>query len=142
MAIAQSMREVFGYFQSLNLLALLHDLQHDNAARQSWYSGSQLCPIAHGLASGQEVRQLCVLGQSSDLEKGCEYAARSLGANPVSIYRFVRSWDENLVGQEWLIRQLEALWHERLENAEAVQRVLSGCNGPVGSREVSSRELN
>src|SRR4029079_18642724 len=101
------------------------DLKHDSAARQSWSSGSQLCPISHGLPGGQEVRQLRVLGQSSDLDKGCEYAARKLGADPAAVYRFVRSWDENVVGRDWLLRQLQAMWQERLLDALAMQRVIS-----------------
>ena len=70
---------VFGHFQNLNLLALREDLRGGRTARQAWSSGSLLCPVAHGLPHGTEVRELRYLGQAADLPDGCEFAARHLG---------------------------------------------------------------
>lgn len=124
MAISGTIREVFGRFQNLNLLALLAALRDDSTAQQDWSSGTQLCPVAHGLASGGQVRQLNVLGQAAALEYGCACAARSLGADPAAVLRFVRSWDADTFGRGWLLRQLEELWAERLADAAVVQELL------------------
>jgi hypothetical protein len=124
MPIASSIRDVFGHFQNLNLLVLLQDLSAGHTAHQSWSSSGSLCPVAHGLPAGQQVRELNILGQSADLEQGCEYAARHLGARPGAILRFICSWDDGAVGRDWLHWQLQALWEERLIDAMAMQRVL------------------
>jgi hypothetical protein len=126
MSIASSIREVFGHFQNLNLLALLQDLRAGRTARQAWRAGSLLCPVAHGLPAGQHVRELSALGQTADLGKGCDYAARHLGAAPDAVLRFVSSWDGEVLGSGWLRRQLEELWLERRADADAVQALLRG----------------
>jgi hypothetical protein len=126
MAISPGIRAVFGHFQNLNLLALLQDLHGERTARQAWSSGTQLCPVAHGLPAGRHVREVTILGQAVDLIHGCEYAARHLGADPLAVLRFVRSWDEEVLGRDWLVRQLEELWDERLEDAVALQTLLQG----------------
>jgi hypothetical protein len=120
-------REVFGRFQNLNLLALLHDLRGNAVARQAWSARGLLCPVAHGLAAGRQVQELNVLGQAADLEDGCDFAARQLGADPAAVFRFVRSWDEEALGRDWLYGQLQELWHERLADAVAMQEVLQGA---------------
>jgi hypothetical protein len=117
---------VFGHFQNLNLLALLQDLRAGRTARQAWHSGSLLCPVAHGLPHGAEVQRLRALGQAADLSAGCDFAARHLGADPAAVLRFVRSWDEEALSSDALLRQLEELWAERLADAEAVQELLQG----------------
>lgn len=130
MAISVGIREVFGHFQNLNLLALLHDLRSRSTARQAWSTGTLLCPVAHGLPAGQQVRELSVLGQAAELADGCEYAARWLGAPPAAVLRFVRSWDDGVLDRERLLGQLEELWQERLADAEVMQELLQGV--PVG----------
>lgn len=124
MPIASSIREVFGHFQNLNLLALLHDLRDRRTARQAWSSGTLLCPVAHGLPAGQQVQRLTVLGQIAQLGQGCDFAARLIGADPAAVLRFVRSWDDEAFSREWLLWQLHELWQERLADAEAVQELL------------------
>jgi hypothetical protein len=124
MPISAIIRDVFGHFQNLNLLALLHDLQQDRIARQAWTHGGLLCPIAHGLPAGQQVQRLSVLGQIAELGQGCDLAARLLGADPAAVLRFVRSWDAEAFRRSWLWRQLDELWQERLADAEAVQEML------------------
>lgn len=126
MSVSASIREVFGYFQNLNLLALLHDLRSDQTARQAWSTGTRLCPIAHGLPAGQQVRELNILGQAADLGVDCDYAARHLGAPPAAVFRFVRSWDEQTLSRVGLCQQLQELWEERLADAEAMQELLQG----------------
>lgn len=125
MAVSATVREVFGHFQNLNLLALLLDLKKGHTARQAWRSGFQLCPVAHGLATGRQVRVLHSLGQMEQLAASCREAAQQLGTNPRAIYRFIRDWDDATFGQTWLFQQLSELWAERLEDAEAFQRVLA-----------------
>jgi hypothetical protein len=75
MSIAARIHEVFGHFQNLNLLVLMQDLRAGQIARQSWSTGSSLCPIAHGLPAGRDVRRLVVMGQEADLRRGCAFAA-------------------------------------------------------------------
>jgi hypothetical protein len=133
MSVASSIREVFGHFQNLNLLALLHDLRDGRTARHAWLSGSLLCPLAHGLPAGEQVRELNALGQTADLGKGCDYAARHLGAAPAAVQHFVRSWDGEALGSAWLRRQLEELWHERQADADAVQELLQGTPMEINS---------
>jgi hypothetical protein len=45
------------------------------------------------------------------------------------VLHFVRSWDEQALGREWLLGQLRQLWQERLADAEAVQQILRGEDG-------------
>jgi hypothetical protein len=124
MSVAPAVQAVFGHFQNLNLLALLHDLRDGRTAHQAWLSGSLLCPVAHGLPAGSQVRELSALGQAADLSEGCHFAARLLGAPPDAVLRFVRFWDEGVVSRSWLLRQLEEVWEERLADAEALQGLL------------------
>ena len=137
MAIEPMIRDVFGHFQNLNLLALIYDLDQDRTARQAWASGSRLCPVAHGLPAEQQVQQLSVLGQIAGLGQGCDVAARHLGANPRSVERFVRSWDTGTLSRFWLLQQLYELWLERLEDAEAVQEMLLSGHVSSGFAETS-----
>lgn len=122
--IAPSIREVFGRFQNLNLLVLLEDLRWRSAARQAWLDGDSLCPVAHGLSAAAQVQTLKALGETDSLENGCRYAARCLGADYDAVLRFVRGWDEHRFSEIWLIRQLQALWRERLDDAIAVQMII------------------
>lgn len=135
MTVSATVREVFSHFENLNLLGLLHDLREGRTARQAWLAGSLLCPIAHGLPAGQQVREVSVLGQSAHLSNGCDYAARYLGADPDAVLRFVRCWDEELIGREVLLRQIEELWQERLEDALFMQQMLQDEAAPAGSAE-------
>jgi hypothetical protein len=123
MAVAPSIRLVFGHFQNLNLLVLMQDLRDGRTARHFWLAGSDLCPVAHGLRDGEQVMEL-VVAQLAELDEGCTKAAGRIGADPDAVLRFVRRWDEEALGPDWLLRQLEELWLERLEDAVAVQAML------------------
>lgn len=125
MAIAPNIREIFGRFQNLNLLALLEDLRDGRIARNAWLFGDRLCPVAHGLPAGRQVKNLKM---QDDLKDDCWYASRQLGADADVIMEFVRAWDEQTLRPEMLCRQLEELWHERLADAIAVQDVLEGLS--------------
>jgi hypothetical protein len=138
MPASPKIHAVFGHFQNLNLLALREDLLAGRTARQAWHAGLQLCPVAHGLPYGSHVQQLRVLGQEADLQVGCEFAARQLGADPGDVLRFVRWWDEETGSTVALLRYLDAMWHERLEDAEAVQAVLRGGPSPARGRVAES----
>jgi hypothetical protein len=129
MPVSPGVQAVFGHFQNLNLLALLQDLRGGRTARQAWLSGALLCPVAHGLPAGPQVRELSSLGQAADLSVGCYFAARLLGADPGAVPRFVRFWDEGAVSPGWLLRQLEEVWAERLADAQALQGLLQGGPG-------------
>ena len=116
---------VFGHFQNLNLLVLLDDLRTGRIARGTWSDGRLLCPVAHGMPGGQLVGDLQYLGHAEALGRACDYAARQLSADPIFVTRFVELWDSDIFSLPWLIRQLEALWDERLADADAVQEVLA-----------------
>jgi hypothetical protein len=124
MAVSTHVRAIFSYFENLNLLILIEDLRASRIVRHGWSTGKLLCPIAHGLPNGDQVHELNRLGQTADVSLSCNYAAHFLGANPSAVLRFVCSWDDATLSREWLQRQLEELWIERLENALAVQEVL------------------
>ena len=124
MNVEPMIRSVFGPFQNLNLLVLLEDLRHGRTAQGDWSYGDQLCPVAHGLASGRLVCDLETLDQAVSLGRACDLAARYLGADPSSVYRFVRYWDTQAFSPVWLLHQLEELWNERRADAEAVQKML------------------
>ncbi len=140
MSVSPAIQAVFGHFQNLNLLALLHDLRDGRTTQQTWFSGSLLYPVAHGLPAGSQVRELSVLGQAADLSEGCHFAARLLGAQPDAVLRFVRFWDEGAVSRGWLLRQLEEVWEERLADAQALQGILQeGPSVPEGEVRKPSR---
>src|SRR5260370_42650515 len=124
MPVSSNIRDVFSYFHDLNLLVLVQDLRDNRAARAAWFSGSLLCPVAHGLPAGQQVRELSALGQAASLGVGCDYAGRHLGAHPEAIARFVRTWDEGQIRDAWLLQQLEELWMERLADGDIMQELL------------------
>lgn len=134
MAISSNTREVFGYFQNLNLLALLEDLHAGRTTRNAWLSGSLLCPVAHGLPAGRLIENLNALGPIPNLGHECDYVGRQLGAETRSIMTFVQAWDEGLLSDDWLARQLEDLWVERLEDADALQELLGGKSADAGNR--------
>lgn len=133
MSVPSIIREVFGRFHNLNLLALIHDLRFNETARQSWATVSLLCPVAHGLPAGTHVRELGALGQTASLDRGCDYAARHLGADPADVLCFVRWWDDQFLGRERLLCLLEALWHERMADATVMQQVLEAASTSVAS---------
>ncbi len=124
MPVSLNIRDVFSYFHDLNLLVLVQDLRDNRAARTAWFSGSLLCPVAHGLPAGQQVSELSALGQSASMGVGCDYAGRHLGDHPEVIARFVRAWDEGQIRDAWLLQQLEELWLERQADAEIMQELL------------------
>jgi hypothetical protein len=120
-----TVRQVFAHFQNLNLRVLIDDLRQGQVTRGNWSFADDLCPLAHGMPSGQAVGLLRYLSQAVDLPRACRQAAEELGGSPRYLERFVLSWDCGDMSPEWLLQQLEALWAERLADAEAVQAVLS-----------------
>lgn len=124
MPVSAGVYAVFSYFENLNLLALLQDLRAGRTARQAWLSGEHLCPVAHGMPHGAEVRELKAIGQIADLPHGCRLAASYLGADFGDVLSFVRSWDEELLDSGSLLRQLEEIWQERISDAQAMQALL------------------
>src|SRR5262249_42005703 len=101
------------------------DLRTGRAALGDWASGVRLCPVAHGLPEGQAVNVLRVLSQSVELKRACDLAARRLGADPDGVRQFVELWDEQAFDAPWLLGELEAIWRERLADADAVQDLLT-----------------
>jgi hypothetical protein len=117
-------REVFVHFQNLNLRVLIEDLRRGQVTRGSWAFADDLCPVAHGLGSGQAVSVLRYLSQAVDLPRACRRAAEEMGVPPRFIERFILSWDGGGMSREWLLDQLEDIWYERQADADAVQRVI------------------
>ncbi len=138
MGISNGIHAVFGHFQNLNLLALVNDLRTHEIAREDWVAiGKRLCPVAHGLANGAQVKEVNLLGEFANLGKACIYAAACLGADPAPVLHFVRSWDDHSLTTAVLLRNLEEIWEERLADAEAVQKVLAGGENQVADGELS-----
>jgi hypothetical protein len=131
-------REIFGHFANLNLLALLEDLRHGQIAKGDWSSNQSLCPVAHGMEDGEAVRQLRAATQAINLEAACRFAARRLLAYPHSVYDFVRWWD-SLGDIRWLLSELEQLWADRLADADTVQGILEPVARPVAMPETIAR---
>src|SRR5262245_44685469 len=123
MPISTRIREVFAHFHNLNLLTLINDLRAGRVAHQAWFTGDRLCPVTHGMPAGEQVEILTIKGQSTDIHSGCWYAARHLGADRHAVTKFVREWDDRDMSPDFLLAQLEALWNERLEDADATQGV-------------------
>jgi hypothetical protein len=119
-------RQIFSFFQNLNLLVLMEDLRSGRAAKGAWLSGGDLCPIAHALPSAKYVREVIILGQAGTLHHGCEHAARHVGADPHDLVHFLHWWDQEPDSSPLLLQQLQGLWHERLADADAIQRILRG----------------
>ena len=124
--VSPIIQDVFGRFQNLNLLVLLDDLRRERTTQGAWATGSHLCPVAHGMPVGQVVSDLRYLGQTAELERACDYAARHLGADFCTVCQFVEFWDAAIISPCWLLEQLEALWTERQADADAVQQVIVG----------------
>ena len=116
-------RRVFQHFQNLNLRVLIEDLRRDQTSRGNWSFDRYLCPVSHGISSGQKVGLLCFISQAVDLRRACQLAAEDLGAPAKEIERFVESWDNGSMSPRWLIGHLEAIWDERLQDALATQAV-------------------
>jgi hypothetical protein len=70
------------------------------------------------------VRELKAIGQIADLPHGCRLAASYLGADFSDVLSFVRSWDEETLDSGSLLRQLEDIWQERVNDAQAMQALL------------------
>jgi hypothetical protein len=116
-------RNLFARFQNLNLLFLIHDLRRGLIARGNWLAQDRLCPVAHGMADGAAVEHLEYLNHARNFDVACAFAARELALASDDVSDFVRRWDETpAVG--WLLDELEQIWVERLEDAEALQSVL------------------
>jgi hypothetical protein len=124
-------QDVFGRFQNLNLLVLLDDLRRERTTQGAWATADDLCPVAHGMPAGQVVSDLRYLGQTAEVERACDYAARHLGADFCSVCQFVEFWDAAILSPCWLLEQLGNLWTERLADADAVQQVLNPTSPTV-----------
>src|SRR5262249_46722195 len=114
-------RRVFSHFQNLNLRVLIEDLRRGRVTQGDWRFEQDLCPVAHGLADGCTVAGLRYLSQAKDLRRACDLAAQQIGAPPNAIHRLVLTWDAGDLGPAWLLTELEAIWRERLADAEVVQ---------------------
>jgi hypothetical protein len=133
---ALTVRQVFAHFQNLNLRVLIEDLQRGQVTRGNWSFGVDLCPVSHGLASGQAVGLLRYMNQAIDLPRACRQAAQEMGAPASFIEDFILCWDTGTMSREWLIHQLEAIWVERQRDADAVQRVIGSSLCEKGQRSV------
>ena len=108
MPILPAVHQVFGHFQNLNLLALLNDLGNGESVRQAWFSSGRLCPVAHGLPAGQQVRELTIWARPPTSAKVAITPPSILAPILTLCCASFRSWDEGVVRHEWLLRQLQA----------------------------------
>jgi hypothetical protein len=120
-----TVRQVFAHFQNLNLRVLMEDLRRGLVTRGNWSFVDDLCPVAHGMPTGQTVGLLRYLSQAIDLPRACRLAAQETGVPARYIERFVISWDCGDMSAEWLLAQLQMIWAERLADADAVQGLVS-----------------
>jgi hypothetical protein len=118
-------RQLFVHFHNLNLRFLIDDLRAGRVVAGNWTFDHDLCPVAHGVADGGTVSLLQHMTQVVGLKRACERAAEHVGASPRTIYHLVTTWDAGDLGPELLLRELEAIWKERLADAEAMQAMLS-----------------
>jgi hypothetical protein len=120
-----TVRQIFTHFQNLNMRLLIEDLRRGLVTRGNWSFAEDLCPVAHGMPTGQAVGLLRYLSQAVDLPRACRLAAQETGMPARSIEHFVLSWDSGAMSAEWLLVQLQTIWSERLTDADAVQGLLS-----------------
>jgi hypothetical protein len=117
-------RQVFVHFQNLNLRALIDDLRAGRVVAGNWTFDHDLCPVAHGVAAGRTVTLLQHMTQAVGLKRACERAAEEIGAAPRTIEHLVTTWDAGDLGPEPLLRELEAIWQERVADAAVMQAML------------------
>ncbi len=122
-----AVKQIFVYFQNLNLRILIENLRRGLVTRGNWSFADDLCPVAHGMPSGHVVGTLRYLSQAVDLPRACHLAAQEMGMPPRFLERFVLTWDQGTLSEQWLLDQLEAIWAERLADAAAVQAVVAGA---------------
>lgn len=124
-------RKFFEPFQNLNMVVLMDNLRMGNAITGSFLEKKEfkrMCPLSHGLRRlGNEELDLVVEAFGSDWNE------------------FTEVWDSGELCQQELLTELEAIYAERLADADAVQEVIaplnksrkkvqkSACN-PVNSR--------
>lgn len=128
--ISLYVRRVFSHFQNLNLRVLIEDLRRGRVAQGNWTFDRELCPVAHGLADGRTVGQLQYVTQAVDLKRACDLAAEQIGAPSRTVYHVVTTWDFGELGAGWLLGQLQALWAERVADAELMQAMLADPVAP------------
>jgi hypothetical protein len=119
-----SLQQLFGTFHNLNLVFLMEDLRRGLATRGNWSFAQHLCPLAHGMRDGRVVEELQYLSQAVNLVTACAHAADELGARLDQVHTFIQKWDQGLE-PEWLLEKLLLIWYERLEDAEAIQEMLT-----------------
>lgn len=124
MTVNPLIRDIFSRFQNLNLLTLMNNLRLKRVAFGGWQDDDgTMCPLSHGLGYQTQHWQ-------DDLSK-------IFSISYSDIRDFVWLWDAPdliLAGRtdflrrqkatNLLLRQLETIWQERLEDAEAMQEVL------------------
>jgi hypothetical protein len=119
-----AVRRVFTHFQNLNLRVLIDNLQRGQVTAGNWSFADTLCPVAHGMPSGQAVGLLRYICQAVDLRRACLQAAQETGVPARHLERFVLSWDSGAMSPDWLLAELQSIWAERQADADAVQCVL------------------
>src|SRR5438552_5392590 len=132
-------QSLFGRFLNLNLMILREDLRLGAVARSTWSTRRTLCPLAHGLMNADMVQQFLWPFKASKSDRAYRTAARQLGVPLSDVYHFVRLWDSNEFGPDWLADQLDVLWSERLADADFMQAILEGGVSPAGERLISHR---
>jgi hypothetical protein len=124
-AIDHLVRNLFGRFQNLNLLMLRENLRANRTARRDWADEGLLCPLGHGLHDGDAVHRAEYANRTNGLDISCWYAATQLGASYWDVQRFIDHWDHGSITRDWLTNQLDLLWRERLDDADAVQWLIA-----------------
>ncbi len=137
MATHPLIQSLFGRFQNLNLMILREDLRRGSVATSTWFGSRALCPLAHGLMNADMAQQLLWPSRASKSERAYRIAARQLGVPLSDVDRFVRLWDSNEFGPDWLADQLDILWWERRADADLMQTILESGASPAGEQSLS-----
>ena len=129
----QEIRYIFSRFQNLNLLTLIEDLRRDQVASHGWIMPRPLpydvlCPLGHGWV---KLVWMSRVASAQTYHQRAMASAGFIGRDVEAAQSFIRWWDASQIkdtaveSRFRLILILESFFRERLEDADAVQAVIS-----------------
>lgn len=113
-------RKIFSQFKDLNLVFLMEDLRLGLVAHKNWVDCETrlMCPLQHGFDV-----------YSTDCMSVFKYLGNYFHLAAEDVISFVNIWDARShcisLSSETLLSYLEEIWKERMEDAEAVQEVIT-----------------
>lgn len=125
-------KNIFSRFQNLNLRILVDDLKNGQCAvgdwvhltkdSKTWENITLICPLAHGFHHESSINkvQLALLSQQEQ-----KIASEEIGITRKQVKDFLNWYDYKNDSTNKLLPILESIWKERLEDADAVQNVIT-----------------